>query len=150
MGFEILKIRQHPELKNKAAEWFSGKWDIPVSEYSSSMEDCIQRTGAIPQWYVALCGNAIAGGYGVIENDFHERHDLAPNLCALYVEPTFRGRGLAGQLLEFALGDMRSLGVETLYLVTEHRSFYERYGWDFMCLSHGGDGCEMRLYAHRT
>ena len=71
MGFEILKIRQHPELKNKAAEWFSGKWDIPVSEYSSSMEDCIQRTGAIPQWYVALCGNAIAGGYGVIENDFH-------------------------------------------------------------------------------
>ena len=36
---------------------------------------------------------------GVIDNDFHNRADLTPNLCALYVEPTFRHQGLAGILL---------------------------------------------------
>lgn len=61
MDFEILKIHQHPELKNKAAEWFSGKWEIPTGEYLSSMDECIQCAEAVPQWYIALCGNAIAG-----------------------------------------------------------------------------------------
>ena len=24
-------------------------------------------------------------------------------------------------------------GIDTLYLVTDHTSFYERYGWQFLC-----------------
>lgn len=29
---------------------------------------------------------------------------------------------------------MKSLDVKDLYLVTEHTKFYERYGWNFLCL----------------
>lgn len=29
-------------------------------------------------------GDKIAGGMGVIENDFHDRKDLAPNVCAVW------------------------------------------------------------------
>ena len=34
------------------------------------------------------------GGMGVIENDFHDRKDLMPNVCAVYTEEAYRGRGI--------------------------------------------------------
>ena len=64
----------------------------------------------------------------VIENDFHKRKDLTPNVCAVYVEEEYRGQGIAGGLLEYACRDMEKRGIGTLYLATDHTSFYERYG----------------------
>ena len=86
----------------------------------------------------------------VIENDFHLRRDLRPNLCALWVEEDFRRRGVAGALLAHACADMARLGCPTLYLVTEHTSFYERYGWQFLCMVPEVDSpCLLRMYRHR-
>ena len=90
--------------------------------------------GGLPMWYMAMDGDRIIGGCGIIENDFHKRPDLTPNLCALYVEIDCRGHGIAGTLLDFACHDMRERGYPTLYLVTDHTSFYERYGWEFLTL----------------
>lgn len=35
---------------------------------------------------------------------------------------------------------------ELLYLITEHTSFYERYGWEYLCMVMGDDGEPMRMY----
>ena len=78
-------------------------------------------------------------------NDFHGRKDLTPNVCALYVEPELRCRGIAGQLLAHICKDMAAKGIGTLYLVTEHTSFYERYGWEYLCMVQGDDGEQMRV-----
>ena len=41
-------------------------------------------------------------------------------------------------------------GIETLYLVTDHETFYERYGWEFFCMVQGGGEEEpARMYIHR-
>ena len=37
-------------------------------------------------WYLCMLNNQIIAGVGVIENDFHDRKDLTPNICAMYVE----------------------------------------------------------------
>ena len=151
MEFPILNLRDHPALIAPAAAWFHQKWDVPQAEYRQSMEDCLRRRAPVPQWYVILDGDHIIAGLGVIENDFHDRRDLAPNLCALYVEPEYRGRGLAGELLSFAARDMAALGTGTLYLITEHDSFYERYGWEYLCTAHPEDGgWPLRLYVLKT
>ena len=101
-------------------------------------------------WYLCLAGDRIVGGLGVIENDFHDRKDLTPNVCAVYTEEEYRGRGIAGRLLEFAVEDMRAKGIAPLYLVTDHTGFYERYGWEFLCLAHENEsGEETRVYLHR-
>ena len=73
----------------------------------------------------------IVAGAGVIANDYHDRVDLTPNLCALFVEESHRYRGIARLLLDSARRDMGKLGFETLYLVTDHEHFYERCGWEF-------------------
>lgn len=54
----------------------------------------LQKSAAVPQWYVTLGGQGeILAGAGVIENDFHNRKDLSPNLCALFVEAPYRCQG---------------------------------------------------------
>ncbi len=89
-------------------------------------------------------------GLGVIENDFHDRKDLAPNVCAVYTEKEYRCRGIAGKLLGTAVEDLRAKGISTVYLVTDHTGFYERYGWEFLCMVRDSDeGGMTRMYIHQ-
>lgn len=150
MSIEIIKIREHEELAVRAAEWFYQKWGVPMEAYLRSMKECIEGKECVPQWYLAMEGDTIAGGLGVIENDFHDRKDLMPNVCAVYVEEAYRCRGIAGKLLGFVCDDMAAYGMETLYLITDHTSFYERYGWEFLCMVQGDDEpAKTRMYIHR-
>ena len=133
-----------------AARWFHEKWGIPLEAYRQSMEECLRGEGAVPQWYMALEGERIIGGMGVIANDFHDRKDLTPNVCAVYTEEDRRGRSVAGRLLGYVCRDMQARGIGTLYLVTDHTSFYERYGWEFLCMVQGDGEPDMtRMYIHR-
>ena len=68
----------------------------------------------------------------------------------VYTEPDCRGQGIAGALLGFVCRDMHALGIDTLYLLTDHESFYERYGWEFYCHAMGdGEETPSRMYIHR-
>ena len=149
-NYKIIKIIDRPDLIERAATWFHEKWESPREAYLSSMEECLEKKGAVPQWYVVLQGDKIIAGLGVIENDFHDRKDLSPNVCAVYVEEAYRCRGIAGEMLQFVCTDMKERGIETLYLVTDHTSFYERYGWEFLCMVQGDGEPELtRMYIHR-
>lgn len=149
--YEFLRLNQRPELKDIAAAWFSSKWGVSVEAYQESMSDSLKENVVIPSWYLCLEGDKIIGGLGVIQNDFHDRKDLAPNICAVFTEVEYRGQGIAGKLLNFACEDMKSKGVNTLYLKTDHTDFYERYGWEFLCMvQDDGEPKMMRMYVHRS
>lgn len=151
MEYELVNIREHPEWREAAAQWFHEKWRIPAAAYLESIERCIETEGAVPRWYIAAERGRIIGGLGVIENDFHERKDLTPNVCALYVEEECRCQGIAGALLRRVCADMENAGAAALYLVTDHTAFYERYGWEFLCMVQGeGEPEPTRMYIHRT
>lgn len=142
-------LRDRPELKDAAAAWFHSKWGIPEQAYLDCMTDYLNRQTEYG-WYLCLDGDRIIGGMGVIENDFHDRKDLTPNVCAVYTEEVYRNQGIAGRLLNMVVEDMRSKGISPLYLVTDHTGFYERYGWEFFCMVQGDDEPGMtRMYIHR-
>lgn len=148
--YQIVKIRELRDLIPNSSKWFCEKWHIPQQAYIESMES-VSDDAAIPQWYVVLHNNEIIGGIGVIKNDFHNRKDLAPNVCALFVEKNYRRQGIAGELLNFVCSDMKMFGIDTLYLITDHTSFYEKYGWEFLCMVQGDGEADMtRMYMHRT
>lgn len=150
MEYKIIRLADMPEMKEQAARWFHEKWGIPLKAYLESMEECLERKGPVPQWYMVVEGLQIIGGMGVIENDFHNRKDLAPNVCAVYTEEDRRGQGVAGALLNYVCRDMKAQGIDTLYLLTDHTSFYERYGWEFLCMVQGdGESYMSRMYIHR-
>lgn len=150
INYKVMRLTDRPEIKDQAAEWFHEKWGIPLEAYQESMEECLQAKGPVPQWYMAMEGSRIIGGLGVIENDFHDRKDLAPNVCAVYTEEDKRCSGIAGALLKYVCEDMQEKGIDTLYLLTDHTSFYERYGWEFLCMVQGeGEPDMARMYIHR-
>lgn len=148
--YRIVPLRQHPEYRDMAAGWFHEKWGIELDAYVESMDSCLKGGAAVPGWYLVLHENTMVAGAGVIENDFHDRKDLTPNVCAVYVEEAYRNRGIAGSLLAFICQDMERRGITTLYLVTDHIGFYERYGWEFLCMVQGDGEPDMtRMYVHR-
>ena len=148
-NYTYIKLRERPEWKQAAAEWFHSKWNVPTEAYLDCMDAYLSGETEYG-WYLCLDGDKIVGGMGVIENDFHDRKDLTPNVCAVYTEEAYRGKGIAGRLLNMVVEDMRSKGITPIYLVTDHTAFYERYGWEFLCLVQGdGEDSMSRMYIHR-
>ena len=142
-------LRDYPELKDAAASWFHSKWGVPKEAYLECMDKYLKNETEYG-WYLCLDGNKIVGGMGVIENDFHDRKDLSPNVCAVYTEEAYRKNGIAGHLLDMTVEDLKSKGITPVYLVTDHTGFYERYGWEFLCMVQGdGDPDMTRMYIHR-
>ena len=147
--FQYITLREKSELKQKAAEWFHSNWGVPTEAYLECMEAYLNGETEYG-WYLCLDGERIVGGLGVIENDFHDRKDLAPNVCAVYTEEEYRGQGIAGKLLNLVVEDQKAKGISPVYLVTDHTDFYERYGWEFLCMAQGDGEEEMtRVYVHR-
>ena len=147
--YEYFTLRERPEIKDKAADWFHGKWNVPIEAYLECMDSYLDGSTEYG-WYLCIDGDTIVGGLGVIENDFHDRKDLTPNVCAVYTEEQHRCCGIAGRLLNMAVEDMRSKGISPLYLVTDHTGFYERYGWEYLCMVKcDGEAVLSRMYIHR-
>jgi CDP-diacylglycerol--glycerol-3-phosphate 3-phosphatidyltransferase len=48
-----------------------------------------------------------------------------------------------------AVEDLRAKGISPVYLLTDHTGFYERYGWEFLCMAQGdGESYLSRMYVH--
>ena len=148
-NFDYITLRERAELKSCAAVWFHCKWGVPTEAYLECMEAYLKKETEYG-WYLCMNGDKIVGGMGVIENDFHDRKDLTPNVCAVYTEKDYRCKGIAGHLLNMVVEDMKSKGITPVYLVTDHTGFYERYGWEFLCMVQGdGEPNMTRMYIHR-
>ena len=147
--YNYITLRQLPEIKNRAANWFHEKWGVPEEAYLECM-DAYMNHETEYGWYLCLNQNEIIGGLGVIENDFHDRKNLTPNVCAVYTEEKYRCQKIAGNLLNMAVEDLRINGISPVYLVTDHTGYYERYGWEFYCMVQGdGEPDLTRMYIHR-
>ena len=107
---QYITLREKPELINAAAVWFHSKWGVPTEAYLECMDSYLGGETEYG-WYLCLDGEKIIGGLGVIENDLHDRKDLTPNVCAVYTEEAYRKQGIAGQLLNIAVEDLRSKGI---------------------------------------
>lgn len=146
---KCISLRQSCESADAAAQWFHQKWDVPKEAYLECMNDYLDGLTEYG-WYLCLDGDTIVGGLGVIENDFHDRKDLTPNICAVFTEVEYRCKGIAGRLLNMAIDDLRTKGISPVYLLTDHTAFYERYGWEFLCIVQGDGADSMsRMYIHR-
>ena len=147
--YKYVILTEVPSIKDEAAEWFHSKWGVPKEAYLECMEAFLNGETDYG-WYLCLDGDKIIAGMGVIENDFHDRKDLTPNVCAVYTEEKYRGQGIAGQLLNMVVEDTKKKGVSPIYLVTDHIGFYEKYGWEFLCMVQGDGEPDMtRMYIHR-
>ncbi|WP_094750253.1 GNAT family N-acetyltransferase [Campylobacter ornithocola] len=141
----ITNISDKKDLSTKASKWFSEKWGIDEKVYFESIESSF-NSKTTPQWYLALDKNIIIVGAGIIQNDFHNRKDLEPNLCALYVEENYRGNKISSQLLKFIKNDLKTKNINKFYLLIELVGFYEKYGGIFIENIIDNEAYSLRVY----
>ena len=150
MNPQIINLKYYPESMEEAAQWFADKWSVPFELYLTSMAEALFTKNSIPSWYVAIDDGKIVAGLGVIDNDFHDRPDLTPNLCALYVEKEYRGQELGADLLYTVVDDLNQNDIEDIYLITDHDNYYERYGWEHIDMVKSlSDGKESKIYQYK-
>lgn len=147
--FKYLDLKDEPQIKEELASWFSDKWGVPIDAYLECMNTYLEDKSPYG-WYLCKDEDKIIGGLGVIDNDFHSRKDLKPNVCALYVLEEYRNQGIAGKLLNLVVTEMKNKGISPLYLLTDHIGFYEKYNWKFLCMAKNDyEDYESRIYIHK-
>ena len=147
---EIISVRENPDFCEKAVDFFTEAWKIDRNIYKNSIEHSLTAEGPIPQWYLLLKEEKIIGGFGIIMNDFISRQDLYPWFCALYVKESERGSFIGSLLLQHGQKEAKRLGFKTLYLCTDHISYYEKYGWEYVGTGFHPWGDESRIYQIKT
>ena len=143
---QIISVREHPDLLDRAVDYFSSKWGVDRQIYRDSISDSITTKNPLPRWYLMLKSHEIIGSFVLIENDFMVRKDLKPWLCALYVEEGERGKELGALLLSHARKEAKALGFDKVYLCTDHVGYYEKYGWRFFGMEDSEWGGQTRVY----
>ena len=145
----VVNIRENPEYMEEAIAYIQSKWANRKSK--KVYEDCISKSiGAknpLPIWYLLMDGTDIVGCAGLITNDFISRMDLYPWLCALYIEKKHRGQHLSSLLIARVKADVANMGLDTLYLCTDHSGYYEKAGFDYIGEGYHPWGERSRIYA---
>jgi len=133
----IINIRENPEYLEQAIAYIQSKWANRRNKkvYEDCLTHSIGAKSSLPIWYLLLDSDTIIGCAGLVTNDFISRMDLSPWLVALFIEKKYRGRSLGNLLMSQAKEDVAKMGLEKLYLSTDHKGYYEKYGFSYI-----GDG----------
>ena len=130
---KIINLSDRPEFKEQVTDWL---WQAFGSENSRDFFASVVQSslsGAdLPQTFIALEGETLAGTVGLWRCDLISRQDLTPWLAALYVDEEFRSKGLGQQLQAFVLEQSRRSGFREVYLYAEFTGYYERFGWQYI------------------
>ena len=144
---EVISIKENPEYKDIAISYLQNKWSsVPGIIYEDCVNNGINSSSVLPQWYLLKFENKIIGCSGMITNDFISRMDLYPWICALYIEEEYRGNRYAYRLIEKAKNDARESGFEKIYLCTDIIGLYEKYGFKYIGQGYHPWNEESRIY----
>lgn len=151
-GMRLISVRENPEWTEKIIAFFQRHWatENSMMVYDDCIRSCVGAESPLPQWFVLADGDEIVAGCGLITNDFISRMDLSPWLAALYVEEKYRGRGLGGRLVLHTMEKVTRLGLDSLYLCTDHVGYYEQFGFEAIAVGYHPWGESSRIYQART
>lgn len=146
----IVSIRENQDYKEQAIEYIKKHWAQETTEmiYKDCIENSLKAESPLPQWYLLMENESVVGCAGLITNDFISRMELYPWLCCLYIEEDMRGYGAGNQLMERIKEDTEKFGFENLYLCTDLRGYYERYGFKYLAKGYHPWGEETRIYKY--
>ncbi|MEM9820242.1 MAG: GNAT family N-acetyltransferase [Bacteroidota bacterium] len=144
----IIELSERPDLLQQGIQYFWKQWgsEQNLSFYQDCILHSVDKSNALPKFYLALEQAQIIGSYALLVNDIISRQDLMPWLACLYVEESHRKQGIAEQLLQHGLAQSKAKGFNYLYLSSDLVNFYERKGWQPLCDGYNVFGEAIQIY----
>jgi GNAT superfamily N-acetyltransferase len=134
----ISYLSDHPEYIPQLAQWLFEQWDSILGE--KTIETRIRKLQAhmnrdkLPIAWVAHADGQLLGTAALRVHDLEGREDLTPWLGGVFVSSDFRRRGIGAALCAVVEEEVRSRGIQTLYLFTlDKQAWYSRLDWIELC-----------------
>lgn len=143
----ILPLYSVPHHAERVVDWLWQEFgDGLPREFLASVIQHSQTPDALPMTFVALDGEQLLGTVGLWRCDLITRQDLFPWLAALYVDESYRGRGLSERLQQTVIDCCLQRGDRHLYLYSACADYYERFGWRYIGDALDYPATRVRLY----
>lgn len=102
-----------------------------VERYIQRLTASLQKS-ALPTTFIALQDDTLLGSASLVCQTITHQH-LSPWLSSVYVDPQYRGRGIAAALVGRVEKTAAAMGSETIYLFTpSSEKLYAGLGWQLM------------------
>jgi putative hydrolase of the HAD superfamily len=128
----IMELLDYPNLIPTVIVWSLQEWPKDDTSAASAIESRLlgeRRRDQLPLALIAIDGPRPVGYVSLIELQLIEAKGQRYWVDGLYVEPTYRGRGLASRLLQEGVRKATTLGLDHLSAYTTKISLYRRNGW---------------------
>lgn len=135
-----LEFRQIIEIDDKNLEimtdwmynWWGQEEGYTFNSVKCFIKHSLQKT-RLPKTYGLFSDGIIIGMFQFTYEDLEVRPDIYPWLANLYVDEEYRNKGVARLLLEKVNEIAKTeLNFNELYLFTEHKGLYEKFGWEYV------------------
>ena len=109
------------------------------------------KNNAFTDWervLAALDGEKICGYCTIAKTDCIPDVSYMPYIGFLFVDEACRGRRISQQMIQYAMGYLKTLGFPAVYLVSDHENLYEKYGFRVIDRKKAFWGPEEKIYIH--
>lgn len=136
-GDEVMKIDllgNHLDLLPELAKLHFDEWrhfspDQTLDDRIVKLRE-LAKSSDVPLIVVAIDNNQLIGSAALVNEDMKTRKELSPWLASVFVKSEFRKKGIATKLVRHIEQEATRLGIERLFLYTEHaRNLYAALGW---------------------
>ena len=119
--------------KNLSREEFETKVKSKILKIKSNFEN--------PNYckLILLENDSLVGFISIFPTDGDEKKDLSPWYATMYVKEKYRGKGYSKILNNAILAEARKRNISKLYLKTDLKNYYEKFGAKFLEVLSSGE-----------
>ena len=140
-----LKNKEHWLSKIEGCDWDAGKY----LAYLLKTNGLFDLVGEGSRVLMLTDGDELVSFCTLAKYDDVQPTELTPWSGWIYTFPAYRGRRLAGKLLEYAENLARKDGAVALHISTNHDGLYEKYGYEFLKYEKDVEGEDTKVYIKR-
>ena len=134
--------KEHWLKKIEECDWDAGKY----LAYLLKTDGLWDLVGEGSKVVMLTDGDELVSFCTLAKYDDVQPTELTPWSGWIYTFPAYRGRHLAGKLLEYTEGLAKADGANALHISTNHNGLYEKYGYEFLRYDKDVEGEDTKVY----
>ena len=134
--------RTHWLAEMKNCDWDAGRylhWLLDTGEFRKTC-------GANAEALFLTDGDRLAAFCTYADHDEIDSDEMKPWVGFVYTFPEFRGRRASGMLCEYAAELAKKDGYKSIYVSSEEKGLYEKYGFVFLSDAMSEHGYETQIF----